>query len=170
MRAPIWMAAALIAALPGLAMAQDKAKTLADLRAELTRLAQDIQGLRAELVASGPEGMRAAGGVTALDRLNSMEAALAQLTGQTEALGKRIDRVVTDGTNRIAVVPKLQRRHQTGGDALVPAQRRSTVQAVGKRLQPAGRQRPQRINTGRARAGPVPMTQHARRPQPHAAL
>ncbi len=101
MRAPIWMAAALIAALPGLAMAQDKAKTLADLRAELTRLAQDIQGLRAELVASGPEGMRAAGGVTALDRLNSMEAALAQLTGQTEALGKRIDRVVTDGTNRI---------------------------------------------------------------------
>lgn len=75
-----------------------------------------------------------------------------------------------DGTNRIAVVPKLQRRHQTGGDALVPAQRRSTVQAVGKRLQPAGRQRPQRINTVRARAGPVPMTQHARRPQPHAAL
>lgn len=101
MRARIWITAALIAALPGLAMAQDKGKTLADLRAELTRLAQDIQGLRAELVASGPEGMRAAGGVTALDRLNSMEAALAQLTGQTEALGNRIDRVVTDGTNRI---------------------------------------------------------------------
>lgn len=92
-------AAALAATLPFAALAEGK--TLADIRAELSALAKDIQGLRAELVASGPEGMKAAGGVTALDRLNSMEAALAQLTGQTEAIQNKIDRVVTDGTNRL---------------------------------------------------------------------
>lgn len=97
----LWAAAALVAVLPLAALAQDKPKTLADIRAQLTVLAKDIQGLRAELVASGPEGMKAAGGVTALDRLNSMEAALAQLTGQTEAIQNKIDRVVTDGTNRL---------------------------------------------------------------------
>ncbi|MFB2530659.1 tol-pal system protein YbgF [Paracoccus sp. p3-h83] len=93
--------AGLLAALPLAAMSQDRPQKLADIRAELTRLAQDIQALRAELMASGPDGIRAAGGVTALDRLNSMEATLSQLTGQTEAIQNRIDRVVTDGTNRI---------------------------------------------------------------------
>lgn len=97
----VWTAAALLAVLPLAATAQDKAKTLADIRAELSQLAQQIQSLRSELVASGPEGMKAAGGVTALDRLNSMEAALTALTGQTEAIQNKIDRVVTDGTNRI---------------------------------------------------------------------
>ncbi|RDD96296.1 tol-pal system protein [Paracoccus pantotrophus] len=87
-----------LAALP--AAAQD-ARTLADIRAELSQLSADLQSLRAQLVASGPAGFAAAGGDSAIDRMNAMEARLAQLTGQTEQLQNRIDRIVRDGTTRI---------------------------------------------------------------------
>ncbi|WP_028714112.1 tetratricopeptide repeat protein [Paracoccus sp. J55] len=80
--------------------AQD-AQTLADIRAELNQLSADLQSLRAQLVASGPAGFAAAGGDSAIDRMNAMEARLAQLTGQTEQLQNRIDRIVRDGTTRI---------------------------------------------------------------------
>ncbi|MDN3712357.1 tetratricopeptide repeat protein [Paracoccus cavernae] len=82
------------------ASAQD-AGSLADIRTELGQLTSDLQSLRAELVASGPAGFQAAGGDSAIDRMNAMEARLAQLTGQTEQLQNRIDRVVRDGTTRI---------------------------------------------------------------------
>lgn len=82
------------------AAAQD-ARTLADIRAELSQLSSDLQSLRAQLVASGPAGFAAAGGDSAIDRMNAMEARLAQLTGQTEQLQNRIDRIVRDGTTRI---------------------------------------------------------------------
>lgn len=75
--------------------------SLADIRAELTQLTQDLQSLRSELVASGSLGFAMAGGDSAIDRMNAMEARLAQLTGQTEQLQNRIDRVVKDGTTRI---------------------------------------------------------------------
>ena len=77
------------------------AETLADLREELTRLAQDLQSLRTELVAGGTSAMQAAGGTSALDRMNAMEAEIVRLTARTEELQNRIDRVVSDGTNRI---------------------------------------------------------------------
>jgi tol-pal system protein YbgF len=92
-------ALALLAALP--AAAQDRARTLADIRAELAQLSAQLQDLRAQLVASGPAGFAAAGGDSAIDRMNAMEARLAELTGQTEELQNRIDRVVRDGTSRI---------------------------------------------------------------------
>ncbi len=82
------------------AMAAD-AQTLADIRAELQSLAGEIQGLRQELVASGAQGMQAAGGASALQRMDAMEAELSQLTSRTEELGNRIDRVVSDGSNRL---------------------------------------------------------------------
>lgn len=82
------------------ASAQDK-QSLADIRTELNTLSNDLQSLRSELVAQGPAGFAAAGGDSALDRMNAMEAQLAQLTGQTEQLQNRIDRVVKDGTTRI---------------------------------------------------------------------
>ncbi|RDW12934.1 tetratricopeptide repeat protein [Paracoccus thiocyanatus] len=82
------------------ATAQD-AQTLADIRTELSQLSADLQSLRAQLVASGPAGFAAAGGDSAIDRMNAMEARLAQLTGQTEQLQNRIDRIVKDGTTRI---------------------------------------------------------------------
>jgi len=97
--APLTLVAAL--ALAAAAPAQDRAATLADIRAELSVLAGEIQSLRAELLAGGSVALQGAGGGTALARLAAMEAALARLTGQTEALGNRIDRVVADGTNRI---------------------------------------------------------------------
>ena len=82
------------------APAQD-AQSLAGIRTELNQLTSDLQSLRSELVASGPAGFAAAGGDSAIDRMNAMEARLAQLTGQTEQLQNRIDRIVKDGTTRI---------------------------------------------------------------------
>lgn len=81
------------------AFAQDE--TIADIRAELAALAADLQALRAELVSSGQAGMQAAGGASALDRMNAMEAEIVRLTSVTEALQNKVDRVVADGTNRI---------------------------------------------------------------------
>ena len=94
----LFLSAALACATP--VFAQDTA-TLADIRAELAQLSGQLQGLRSELVAGGSQGLQQAGGASALERMDAMEAALSRLTSQTEALGNRIDRVVTDGTNRV---------------------------------------------------------------------
>lgn len=79
----------------------DQAATLADLRTQLRSLASELQGLRAELNASGAAGFAAAGGDSAIDRMNAMEAEIAALTGRTEQLQNRVNRIVTDGTRRI---------------------------------------------------------------------
>ncbi|MCT8329947.1 tol-pal system protein YbgF [Albidovulum sediminis] len=92
---------ALLAAATAAPAGAQNAETLADLRSELTRLAQDLQSLRGELVAGGQSAMQAAGGTGALDRMNAMEAEIVRLTARTEELQNRIDRVVADGTNRI---------------------------------------------------------------------
>ena len=83
------------------AVAQDRAQTLADVRAELSALAADLQALRSELVQGGASALQAAGGASALDRMNAMEAALSRLTAQTEKVQNHVNRVVADGTNRI---------------------------------------------------------------------
>ncbi|OYX43702.1 MAG: tol-pal system protein YbgF [Rhodobacterales bacterium 32-67-9] len=83
------------------AAAQDKAQTLADIRAELGALAGEVQALRSELLTGGDAAMQAAGGASALDRMNAIEAALSRLTSETEALQNRVGRVVADGTNRV---------------------------------------------------------------------
>lgn len=77
------------------------ARTLADLRADLRAVGADLRTLRAELSASGAEGFRAAGGESAIDRMNAMEREITRLTGETERLRHRIDRIVRDGSNRI---------------------------------------------------------------------
>jgi tol-pal system protein YbgF len=81
--------------------AQDRAQSLADIRAELGVLATDIQSLRSELVGGGAGGLQAAGGATALERMDAMEAELVRLTARTEALQNDLHRIVADGTNRI---------------------------------------------------------------------
>lgn len=93
------LAAALVAA--GAAVAQDRAETLGQLRAELQALATELQGLRSELLAGGQDAINAAGGPGALDRMNAMEAELSRLTAATEQLQIRVERVVADGTNRV---------------------------------------------------------------------
>ena len=81
--------------------AQDKAQTLADIRTEVQALAAQVQALKSELVSGGAAAMQAAGGASALDRMNTLEAELARLTSETEKLQIRVDKVVTDGTNRV---------------------------------------------------------------------
>jgi tol-pal system protein YbgF len=84
----------------GSAAAQDRAQTLADIRAELGALAAEFNALKAELVSTGATASRAAGG-DALQRMDTIEAALASLTARTEDVELRLNRVVADGTNRI---------------------------------------------------------------------
>ena len=50
--------------------------TLADLRTDLSTLKSGLQSLRGELLASGVAGFTAAGGDSAIDRMNAMEAGL----------------------------------------------------------------------------------------------
>lgn len=91
-----WLVAAALA-LP--AAAQEP--SLADLKAELSGLRGDLQSLRGELVASGAAGFQAAGGDSALDRMDAMEGQLTRLTDRIEQLQNRINRIVEDGTRRI---------------------------------------------------------------------
>jgi tol-pal system protein YbgF len=86
--------------LPVLGHAQDKAQTLADIRNELSQLAAEFNALKAELVSSGAASSGAAGG-DALQRMDTIEAELARLTARTEEVELKLNRVVSDGTNRI---------------------------------------------------------------------
>ena len=86
--------------LPGAAFAQDRAQSLADIKAELAALNGEFNALKSELMTSGAVQSGAAGG-SALQRLDSIEQALVRLTAQTEQVELKVNRVVTDGTNRI---------------------------------------------------------------------
>lgn len=94
-----WLALCLTL-LPLPALAQDKAQTLADIKAELTLLMADFNALKAELVQTGAASTGAAGG-DALQRLDAIEAELTRLTSKTEEVEIKVNRVVSDGTNRI---------------------------------------------------------------------
>ena len=94
-----WLALCLIL-LPLPALAQDRAQTLADIKAELSMLMADFNGLKAELVQNGAAQSGAAGG-DALQRLDAIEAELMRLTAKTEEVELKVSRVVADGTNRV---------------------------------------------------------------------
>ncbi|WP_127114902.1 tetratricopeptide repeat protein [Shimia sediminis] len=86
-------------ALPVGAQAQTT-ETLADIRQQLSVLYVELQKLKRELSTTGaPAGVNVGG--TTLDRLNAIEDELRRLTGRTEQLENRVERVVQDGTNRI---------------------------------------------------------------------
>ncbi|MBL9051790.1 MAG: tol-pal system protein YbgF [Tabrizicola sp.] len=90
----------LLILLPALGHAQDRAQTLADIRAELSALAAEFNALKAELVSTGAATSGAAG-ADALTRMDTIEATLARLTARTEEVELKLNRVVSDGTNRI---------------------------------------------------------------------
>lgn len=100
-RAALIAAALVLAAPAAMAQTTQGAETLADLRTQLRGLSGELQRLRAELNASGAAGFQAAGGDSAIDRMNAIEAQIARLTGQTEQMQNQISRIVTDGTRRI---------------------------------------------------------------------
>ena len=86
--------------LPAGAFAQDRAQTLADVKAELATLAAEFITLKQELVASGA-ATNGSAGADPLGRMDAMEAALVRLTSKTEEVELRLSRVVADGTNRV---------------------------------------------------------------------
>lgn len=89
-----------LALLPLPALAQDKAQTLADLKAELGQLSAQFNALKAELVQTGAASTGAAGG-DALQRMDAMEAELTRVTAKAEEIELKLNRVISDGTNRI---------------------------------------------------------------------
>lgn len=96
MRAALLLTAALV--WPLASLAQDE--TLADIRQELQVLFVEVQKLKRELSTTGSPSVNT-GGATTIDRVNTIEQELSRLTARTEELTNRVDRVVTDGTNRI---------------------------------------------------------------------
>ncbi len=107
--------------LPGASFAQDKAQTLADVKAELATLAGQFNALKQELVASGAASTGAAGG-DALQRLDAIEAELTKLTAKTEAVEQKVNAVVADGSNRIGDIEFRLCQATTGCDpASLPA-------------------------------------------------
>jgi tol-pal system protein YbgF len=99
MRIAVLALAALVMFGPGRVTAQQD-QTLADIRQELTVLYVEVQRLKRELSTTGAPGSSVTG-TSVLDRVSAMETALQKLTAQTEQMGFRIERIVTDGTNRI---------------------------------------------------------------------
>ena len=88
------------AILAGPALAQDRAQTLADIKSELGQLMAEFTALKGETVASGASGGSFGAG-DALQRMDAIEAELMRLTARAEEIELRLNRVVTDGTNRI---------------------------------------------------------------------
>jgi len=80
--------------------AQDRAQTLADIKTDLTALMAEFTALKNELVSTGAAQTGFAGG-DALQRLDAIEAAIARLTAQTEAVEIKVNRIASDGTNRL---------------------------------------------------------------------
>lgn len=89
-----------LGAAPFGAAAQD-AQTLADIRQELTTLSVEMTRLNRELSTTGTAGV-AALPASVLERVSAMESELARVTAKTEELEFRINRIVDDGTRRIA--------------------------------------------------------------------
>ena len=94
----IALAVALGSAAPLPSFAQDQ--TLADIRQQLTQLYVQIQELKRELSTTGLVATNISGS-TPLERLNAIEAELQRLTSKTEEIEHRVNRITTDGTNRI---------------------------------------------------------------------
>jgi len=100
MRLILPLATACLLAMAGMVTAQTRAETLADIRQEMTVLYVEVQKLKRELSTTGGVGGVSPSG-SVLDRVASIESELQRLTAKTEELELRIDRIVSDGTNRL---------------------------------------------------------------------
>jgi len=84
----------------GAALGQEKAQSLADVKAELALLASEFNTLKQELITTGAASNGIAG-ADPLARMDAIEAELSRLTAKTEAVQMKLSQVVADGTNRI---------------------------------------------------------------------
>jgi len=109
-----------IMATASIAVGQDRARSLADIRSELGFLSSQIQGLRSELVETGAAQSTTTSG-PALLRVDAIEHELRVLTGQMEELQHRINEIAKDATNRVGDL-EFRLTELEGGD----------VGAVGK--------------------------------------
>jgi tol-pal system protein YbgF len=100
MRRLLAIAALVLMPMAAPTLGQDRAQTLADIKAELAQLMAQFNTLKAELVTTGA-ATSAAGGGDALQRMDAMEAELTRLTARTEAIELQVKSVVADGTNRV---------------------------------------------------------------------
>ena len=92
---------ALVLALPGAASAQsDRDRTLADVRQDLSVLYVEVQRLKRELSTTGGAGVSMQG-TGLIERVDGLEAELRRLTEEVEETRNLVERVVSDGTNRI---------------------------------------------------------------------
>lgn len=99
MRIAVLVLTALMILGPVRLAAQDQ-QTLADIRQELTVLYVEVQRLKREMSTTGGPSVNTSG-TSVLDRVGAIEAELQRLTAETEELDNRVNRIVTDGTNRI---------------------------------------------------------------------
>lgn len=84
---------------PMAVQAQDD-QTLADIRQELEFVYAEIVSLKRELSTTGSAAQTANNG-PALQRVNALESEVRRITGRIEAKQNWIERIVTDGTNRV---------------------------------------------------------------------
>jgi tol-pal system protein YbgF len=96
----IFLGILLLLSVPIASHAQDRAQSLADIRQDLNILYVEMQRLKRELsTTQSPNAV--AGNGSVIDRVNALEAQVRDLTAATEKLEYRVNRIVTDGTNRI---------------------------------------------------------------------
>jgi tol-pal system protein YbgF len=142
----------LVLALAGPVAAQQD-QTLADIRAELSALYGDLERLRQELSPGGQPAQDGVAGANPLDRLIAIEAELTRLTAKTEQLEFRIERIVSDGTNRIGDlefrlceleedcdIGSLGRTPTLGGQENAPADQPDRTPGTGPELAVAERE------------------------------
>lgn len=146
------LSAGLVLALASPGTAQQD-QTLADIRTELSALYGDLEQLRDELSASGSSARDGVAGASPLDRLIAIETELTRLTAKTEELEFRIERIVSDGTNRIGDlefrlceleegcdVGSLGSTPTLGGDQTVPEDQPAQTSETGPELARAERE------------------------------
>ncbi|QIE46748.1 tol-pal system protein YbgF [Pseudohalocynthiibacter aestuariivivens] len=100
MRHYLPLVTACLLAMASPSLAQTRAETLADIRQEMTVLYVEVQKLKRELSTTGGAGGISTSG-SVLDRVASIESELQRLTAKTEELELRVNRIVSDGTNRL---------------------------------------------------------------------
>lgn len=133
----------------GLALPGHAAESVADVKAQLTVLNDQIGQLREELVRRGSASGLPAEPASALTRLDQLEAELKRLTDRVDVLSNDIQRIVADASNRVGDI-EFRLTELEGGDpgaAPVPTPQLGGG-LTGPRPRPAAPELPADTGTG----------------------